>query len=159
MADTQNSEKDSGSRLNRDRAAGIALVVIALAIAWESRVLPLGTWRSPGAAYMPLLIAGLLGLMGALVAWRGGGPALASLAWPEAHHALLLLAACAFAAWALERLGYRLTTGILVLFFLGVMERRHPLAAVAVALGLSLGSFYLFSDLLRVPLPRGPFGF
>jgi hypothetical protein len=121
--------------------------------------LPVGTWRNPGAAYMPLLTAGLLGLMAALVAVRGGGPPLAALGWPEARHAVLLLAACAFAAWALERLGYRLTTALLVVFFLGVMERRRPLVAVAVALGLSLGSFYLFSDLLRVPLPRGPWDF
>jgi putative tricarboxylic transport membrane protein len=145
--------------LNRDRIAGIVLVLVALAIAWESRALPLGTWRNPGAAYMPLLTACVLGLMGALVALRGGGPALRALAWPEARHAALLLAACAFAAWALERLGYRLTTAILVVFFLGVLERKHPLVTVAVALGLSLGSFYLFSDLLRVPLPRGPWGF
>jgi putative tricarboxylic transport membrane protein len=142
----------------RDRVAGIALILVAIAIAWESRVLPLGTWRNPGAAYMPLLTAALLGLMGLLIAIRGGGPALAALAWPEARHAVLLLGGCVFAAWALERLGYRLTTALLVVFFLGVMERRHPLVAVAVALGLSLGSFYLFSDLLRVPLPRGPWG-
>jgi putative tricarboxylic transport membrane protein len=145
--------------LNRDRVAGAVLVLVALAIAWESRALPIGTWRNPGAAYMPLLTAGVLGLMGLLLALRGGGPTLASLAWPEARRAALLLAACAFAAWAMERLGYRLTVAILLVFFLGVMERKHPVAVVAVALGLSLGSFYLFSDLLRVPLPRGPLGF
>jgi hypothetical protein len=143
--------------LTRDRVAGIVLVLVALAIAWESRALPLGTWRNPGAAYMPLLTAGLLGVMGLLAAVRGGGPALASLAWPEARHAVLLLAGCVFAAAALERLGYRLTTALLVLFFLGVMERKHPLVALAAAVALSAGSFYLFSDLLRVPLPRGPF--
>jgi putative tricarboxylic transport membrane protein len=145
--------------LTRDRFAGIVLVLCAAVIAWEARALPLGTLRNPGAAYMPLITAALLALMGALVALRGGGPALRTLAWPEAGHAMMLLAGCAFAAFALERLGYRLTTMILAAFFLGVLERRHPLAVAAVALGLSLGSFYLFSDLLRVPLPRGPWGF
>jgi putative tricarboxylic transport membrane protein len=150
---------ESRALLTRDRVAGIALVLVAVAIAWESRALPIGTWRNPGAAYMPLLTAGLLGLMGMLTALRGGGPALAALEWPEARHAVLLLAACAFAAVALERLGYRITTAILVGFFLGVMERKNPLVAIAVALVLSFGSFYLFSDLLRVPLPRGPWDF
>ena len=145
--------------LTRDRVAGIMLVLAAATIAWESRVLPLGTWRSPGAAYMPLLTAAVLGLMGSVIALRGGGPPLRALAWPEARHAALLLAACAFAAWALERLGYRLTTAIMALFFLAVLERRNPVAAVIVALALSFGSFYLFSDLLRVPLPRGPWNF
>jgi putative tricarboxylic transport membrane protein len=147
---------ESQAFLTRDRVAGIVLALAALAIAWESRVLPLGTWRNPGAAYMPLLTAAVLGLMGIVIALRGGGPALRLLAWPEARHAALLLSACAFAAWALERLGYRLTTAIMALFFLAVLERRHPVAAVLVALALSFGSFYLFSELLRVPLPRGP---
>lgn len=144
--------------MTRDRVAGIVLVLVAVAIAWEARVLPLGTLRNPGAAYMPLLTAALMALMGAIVAWQGGGPAFRAMAWPEARHAALLIAACAFAAWALERLGYRLTTAMMVVFFLGVLERRNPLAVAAAAIGLSFGSFYLFSDLLRVPLPRGPWG-
>ena len=125
----------------RDRVAGIVLVLVAIAIAWESRVLPLGTLYRPGPAYMPLVTASILGLMGALVALRGGGPSVGALAWPEARHAALLLAACAFAAWSLERLGYRLTTAIMVVFFLGLLERRNPLAVIAVALGLAFGSF------------------
>ncbi len=145
--------------LTRDRFAGIVLILCAAGIAWEAMALPLGTWRNPGAAYMPLLTAAVMAAMAAVVAWQGGGPALRAMAWPEARHAAMLIAACAFAAWGLERLGYRLTTMILLVFFLGLLERRHPLAVAAVALGLSLGSFYLFSDLLRVPLPRGPLGF
>jgi hypothetical protein len=147
------------SFVSRDRVAGIVLVLTAIAIAWESRVLPLGTLSRPGAAYMPLVTAAALGLMGALIALRGGGPALRALAWPEARHAAFLLAACAFAAWALERLGYRLTVLLMVVFFLGLLERRPPIVVAAVALGLSLGSFYLFSHLLRVPLPLGPWNF
>jgi len=68
------------------------------------------------------------------------------------------LAGSAFAAFALERLGYRLTVIVLLAFLLGVMERKRPAVVVAVALGLSLGSFFLFSNLLKVPLPRGPWG-
>ena len=153
------SDRASAPFFTRDRVAGIVLVLAAIAIAWESRVLPLGTLHRPGPAYMPLVTASLLGLMGALVALRGGGPSIGALAWPEARHAAFLLAACAFAAYALERLGYRLTTAIMVVFFLGLLERRNPLAVLATALGLSFGSFYLFSNLLRVPLPLGPWNF
>jgi hypothetical protein len=153
------STPDPHSLLTRDRVAGIVLVLAAAAIAWESRVLPLGTLYRPGAAYMPLVTAAALGFTGMLIALRGGGPSLRALAWPEVRHAAFLLAACAFAAWALERLGYRLTVALMVAFFLGVMERRPPLAVLAVALGLSLGSYYLFANLLRVPLPLGPWNF
>jgi hypothetical protein len=150
---------DSQPLLSRDRVAGIVLVIAAAAIAWESRVLPLGTLYRPGAAYMPLVTAAALGLTGVLIALRVGGPPLRALVWPEARHAAFLLAACAFAASALERLGYRLTVALMVVFFLGVLERRPPLAVLAVALGLSLGSYYLFANLLRVPLPLGPWNF
>ena len=39
-------------------------------------------------------------------------------------------------------------------------RRQHlkTLAAAAFAFGLAFGSFYLFDTLLRVSLPRGPFG-
>lgn len=144
---------------SRDRCAGFALIVVAAIVAWECRALPLGSLRNPGAAYWPLITAAALALCGAITAWRGGGPALRALHWPEAKLAVTVLGAAALAAWAFERIGYRLTVLLLLVFFLGVIERRPPLVTAAVALGLSLGSFYLFADLLRVALPRGPWGF
>lgn len=145
--------------ITRDRFAGLMLILIAAAIAWQASALPIGTFREPGPGYMPLLVAAVLGAMGLLTAMRRGGPALRDLLWPELRHAAMLLGGCAFAALALERIGYRLTVIVLLVFFLGVLERKHPLAVAAVALLLSLGSYYVFADLLRVPLPLSPWGF
>jgi len=39
------------------------------------------------------------------------------------------------------------------------VERLRPWLTLALALGLSLGTFWLFDSLLRVPLPRGGWGF
>ena len=39
-----------------------------------------------------------------------------------------------------------------------VLERKNSVLSLVVALGIALGSFYLFDTVLRVPLPRGPFG-
>ena len=145
--------------LTSDRVAGSALVLLAVVTAWETRRLPLGTLHNPGPGYMPLLLAIILGALGMVVALRGGSaPPLATLRWTEAGHAAAILFGCAFAALALEWLGYRLTVFTLLAFLLGVMERKRPAVVAAVAVGLSLGSFFLFSNLLRVPLPRGPWG-
>ena len=142
-----------------DRVAGSALVLLAVVTAWETRRLPLGTLHNPGPAYMPLLLALILGALGLLVALRGGSSVpVSSLRWREARHAAAILIGCAFAALALERLGYRLTVLVVVAFLLSVMERKRPALVAAVALSLSFGSFFLFSNLLRVPLPRGPWG-
>jgi hypothetical protein len=142
-----------------DRVAGLALAALAAAVAAESLRYPVGTVREPGPAFFPLVLALALAGFGLLTAAAGGRSVpLRALGWGEWRHAAAILGAAAFAALALERLGYRLTLIVLLAVLLGAVERRGLLLTAAVALGLALGSFYLFDTLLRVPLPRGPFG-
>ena len=144
----------------RDRVAGIVILLFALGVMWETRVLPLGSLHRPGPGYTPLVLASVLAGLGVLVMLGGGAsPPLLSLGWPEGKHALAILAGCAFTALAMERLGYRLTVIILLGFLLWGVERKRPAVVLVTALGLSLGTFYLFSSLLKVPLPLGPRGF
>lgn len=143
-----------------DRVSGSALALLGLFIMWERRVLPLGTHGQPGPGYLPLLLAVLLVILGGLLALRGGGAApLRTVVWSEAPHALAILACTVFATALLERLGYRVTMVIVLGFLFGVMERLHLWQVAALALGLSLGTFWLFDSFLRVPLPRGGWGF
>lgn len=146
--------------LTRDRAAGAVLLLFALGVMWEDRAFPLGSVTKPGPGYMPLVLAIILAAMALLVILTGGrSPSLVSLAWGERRHAVAILASCAFTALALERIGYRLTMIVLVGFLLWVVERKGPVTTIGMALGLSLGTFYLFCTLLQVPLPLGPGGF
>lgn len=145
--------------LTIDRAAGAALVLIGLVTMWESRQYPLGSLHRPGPGYMPVVLAVILVLFGVLLAAMGGASGrLAGVEWHEWRHALAIFAACAFTAWALERLGYRLTIAAVMLFLLGVLERRGWLVTVLITVAVAWGSFLLFDTLLRVPLPRGPYG-
>jgi hypothetical protein len=142
-----------------DRAAGAALAVLGSYVLWESRALPLGTLSSPGPAYMPTVLALLVILFGVAIAVAGAAsPPLRALSWGEAHRALVVIAACAVAALLLERLGYRVTMALLVLFLVGAVERRHPAFAVGFSVALAGVSYFVFHTLLRVPLPRGPYG-
>ncbi len=146
--------------LTRDRVAGGVIVLFSLYVMWEDRVLPLGTYHKPGPGYMPMFLAIILSIAGVLILFTGGtSPPFASLVWTEWRHALAILAGCGFTALALERVGYRLTVTLLVGFLLSVVERRRPVTVIVVALALSLGTFYVFSTLLQVPLPLGPRGF
>lgn len=145
--------------LTTDRVAGVALAVLAVLVLVESRALPLGTLRHPGPAYMPVLLALLLLGSGICLAlWGGSATRVAAIGWTEWRHAVAILGACAFAALALERLGYRLTVGITLGFLVGVVERKGVLLTVVFSALLAAGTFYLFDTLLRVPLPRGPAG-
>jgi hypothetical protein len=145
--------------LTTDRVAGGALVMLALFTLWESRRLPLGSLHNPGPAYMPVALALVLLVFGALLVVTGRrAPALAGVGWVEWRHAVAIFAACAFAALALERLGYRATVALTLAFLLGVVERKGIVFTAVFSLALALASFLLFDTLLRVPLPRGPFG-
>ncbi len=145
--------------LRGDHVAGLVLVAIAAFVAWENRVYPLGSMAAPGPGSVPLLLAAILGGLGLLIILRGSGsPLLNSIDWSEGRRGLVLLAVCAAATFALERIGYRLTMIAVLVFILGVVERKKPLATASVALGFAFISYYLFATLLKVQLPRSPWG-
>jgi hypothetical protein len=142
-----------------DRVGGGALAAIAIVWLWENHKLPLGNLQSPGPAYMPMLLAILLlGFSILIVAFGARTPAVGGVGWSEWRHAVAILAVCAFVALALERLGYRLTIFVALAFLLGVVERQRLVTTALFSVGFSAASFYLFATLLRVPLPRGPWG-
>lgn len=142
-----------------DRLAGGALALFALVVIWENRKLPMGTLWEPGPGYMPLLLALLLLLFSVLIlAAAANAPRLGAVTWTEWRHAVAILGACFFAGLALERLGFRLTILVVLAFLLKVVERKGWVATAAFGLAMAFGTFFLFETLLRVPLPRGPFG-
>ena len=145
--------------LRNDQISGIFLLLLALFVAWENRAYPVGTLSEPGPGYLPLGLAIFLGAAGLFVALGGGkSPALSELRWPELTRAVLILVACGVGAFALERLGYRFTMFALLVFFLGIVERKSPFVVATVAIGFSLISYFIFATWLRVPLPLGPGG-
>jgi hypothetical protein len=148
--------------LTADRLVGGVLALLGLVVLVECRRmgLPLGSLRNPGPAYAPVLLALLLLVFGMLLVALGGRALrLDAAGWSEWRHAVAILVTCAFAALALERLGFRLTMVAVLGFLLGVVERKGIVLTVLLAVVLGFGSFFVFDTLLRVPLPRGPGGF
>ncbi len=148
--------------LTIDRVGGAALALLALGVIEETwrLSLPLGSFHNPGPGYAPVMLALILLVFGATLAVLGGAATrFAALEWTEWRHAVAILGACAFAALALERLGYRLTVAAMLGFLVGVVERQRLVVTVVLMVAFSLGTFYLFDTLLRVPLPLGPGGF
>ncbi len=155
----QEPASSSGRQLRSDRVSGLMLVALALYVWWMNRAYPIGSLSEPGPGYVPLLLAIFMGVMGLLVTLSGGkSMPLVAMQWTETRRAIALLVACGVAAYALERLGYRITMAALLVFFLGVMERRKPVMVAVVGIGFSLATYYLFATLLRVPLPVSPWG-
>ena len=150
----------SAAMLTTGRVSASALVVFALLVILESRQLPLGTFRQPGPAFIPLLLALLLLIFGVfLLLTNGRAPLLSSISWTEWRHALAILVASVFSVFAIERLGYRLTVLLVLCLLVKLVEKRGWVQSLAFAFSLSFGSFFLFYTILRVPLPEGPLGF
>jgi hypothetical protein len=153
----------------RQRLGALALAATGAFFAWRSLVaLPLGTIDNPGPAAMPLALAVLL-VVFAVWSLAGAGSGLLDPTTagdadaPDAdgggvRHAVLVIAALLAAAVALDRLGYRLTILCLLLFFLGLVERKPIVTALIVSIALSFGSHALFVHVLKIPLPSGPMG-
>ncbi len=145
--------------LRSDVVAGLVLMVIASVVGWQNRAYPVGNLAEPGPGYMPLMIAAALGVFGLLIALRARtSPLFNAVDWSEGRRGIVMLIACAVAVFALERIGYRLSMIALLVFMLGVVERKRATPTLIVAFGFSFLSYYLFASLLKVQLPRGPWG-
>jgi putative tricarboxylic transport membrane protein len=143
-----------------DRLSGGFLVLMGLFVVWERRVLPLGTTGNPGPGYVPLMLALLLIVLGTILIIRGkGAKAFRSITWPEAPHAVAILGCCLFITLFMETIGYRIAMLIVLGFLFGVMERIKIWLTLVLTFGFAFGTFWLFDTLLRVPLPRGGWGF
>jgi hypothetical protein len=150
------------------RIGALALIAVGILFIWRSLAdLPLGTIDNPGPGITPLVLAGLL-VVCALWSLTGGGRdmvARADTGEPDdagepgaLRHALIVIAGVAAAALLLGVLGYRLTVLLLLVFFLGLVERKPIIAVLLIGFGLSFGSHALFVHVLKVSLPSGPWG-
>jgi putative tricarboxylic transport membrane protein len=148
-----------GERLrHNDRLAAVALLLLAAWVAWLCCSLPLGSLARPGPAAWPLALAVLLALLAVTLFFGGRVRRSATVGPSEARRAIALLLAGGFAAAALETLGYPLTMLAVLLFLIGVVERRPILLTLAVSSGLAFGTHLAFARLLKVPLPAGLLG-
>jgi hypothetical protein len=143
-----------------DRVSGGFLLLVGLFVAWERQVLPLGTHSHPGPGYFPLLLSILLIITGSILVIRGRFSApVRSIKWKEGRKAVAILGCCIVATSGIELIGYRITMIIILGFLFGVVERLKLWQVFVFTFLFSLGTYWVFNDLLRVILPKGRFGF
>ena len=146
--------------MTNDRVGGCALIAFGLFVAWQSLAFPLGSMEQPGPGFLPLVLALIVVAFGLLVAIRDGhAPAFTLTHFRGAGKVAAILAGLAFVALAMEWLGFRATIIVLLVYCLGIVERKPLLTTALLAFGMAFGSHYLFATLLQVPLPAGVMGF
>lgn len=146
--------------LRADHIAGTAFIVFGALVIALSGELPTGQLSMPGSGFLPKIVAVLTIVFGlALVLRAGESPPFAEISWSDGKHAALVTLVSAAAIALYTYLGFILAMALMMIALLIVIERRHPLRAVAYSAAVVLVTYAGFVSLLKTPLPSSPFGF
>lgn len=151
----------------KDLFSGSVILFLALAVAYASWQMPFGQMANPGPGFTPFWSAVLLGVFSCLALLRALRQRQAPSTVPSPPESVLLekrsrsigviLVLCGYAL-IIAHLGYILTTSLLLITLLRILEYRNWWKTGLIALLTTLASFVLFDYWLQVPLPRGVLG-
>jgi putative tricarboxylic transport membrane protein len=150
-----------------DRWLGIVLMAAGAIWSWLvlATISPTGMPGAPGPRAFPLLLGGLLSLLGlvmtilSLSSAKPGGDAEGSIVPVRRDEVAIVgggFAVILLYAFLMERIGFLLATPIVVILALRVILgiRKLP-ALVFAAAGLTLGCYVVFGMLMQANLPHG----
>jgi hypothetical protein len=146
--------------LRSDHVSGAFFVALGALIIALSGDLPFGDLSMPGAGFLPMLVSGLMILLGlALIARAAESPAFATINWSDGKHATLVFLITGAAIALYERAGFIITMVLMMLALLLIIERRNAVRATIFSVAVIVVTFATFEYVLKTPLAEGPFGF
>jgi putative tricarboxylic transport membrane protein len=117
---------------------------------------PLGTARQPGPGLYPLIVGGLLLLSSSATAWQIRSMATRDIEWPQGagrwRTGAILLAIFAYIV-LLPDFGHPIASALTIFISLQALGGLRWPTKILLAVFLGVASFYLFNNLLGVPLP------
>jgi len=146
------------------QVTGTLLFVFAAFMVWESLRLRYYTMIGPGPGFFSLWISLFLGLLAAIMfyqaTFKSSDPMPDDFIPPKVGYLRIcaVIGALFFIVVTMEFLGFRISIFVFLLFLLLVLGRQKVLLTLFVSLGFSWGLFYVFTKMLKVPLPVGVFG-
>jgi len=152
-------------RIN-DAILGLIIIVGSILVILEARSYPALPGVAYGPDFFPTVIAGAMILGGIILVFKGIGN-LKQTGWysldawarkGSSYISLgLIFGSLIFYILLSERLGYIITSATILMVLLGWTRGRKHLASTAlISLVFSFAVFFLFSTLMRIPLPHGP---
>lgn len=141
--------------MNIDRVLGVGALLLAIPVGVASWGFGVGSPKSPGAGFWPLLIVLAMAGLGASLILRPTPNALQETVPSRWGKFVVSLGTLAFYVVALEPLGYLLTTTSLLFVQFRWVESRSWKTSGAIAVLAAVISLILFRVLLKVTLPEG----
>lgn len=139
--------------INKDIVAGAIFLVFAIGFGATSTAYPMGSAAQMGPGYYPAVLAGVLGVLGAVIAVGGWRKPAERLVVVRPRALIAVLAAPLLFAITLRPLGFVpsvILTSLLATMAAPRMAWPHR---VYTALGLALGCTAIFIWALGIPLP------
>ena len=140
-----------------DAAAGVLLMLAAAFFGWQTVGLEIGTSLRMGPGYFPMILSGLLFILGLLVllkALKSHHEAIGKFAW---RGMIFILPAPVFFGLTVRGLGFVPSIFVTTLIASQASVRMKPLAALALAVLVTIFSTLVFSYALGLPFRRfGP---
>lgn len=149
-------------KLTAGAASAIFWVAMAILACYGATRLGLGSVTEPGAGFIFFwagLMLALLSLIVLVDSIRGTEDMIADMEKMNWAKIALILLSLLLYAYFLEKLGFVLTTFVLLSFLLGWIESTNWGRAVAIASAAALACFAIFELWLKIRLPKGIFGF
>jgi hypothetical protein len=138
----------------KDLLAGLVFVAFGLAFAVTAWSYQLGTALRMGPGYFPLVLGGILVLLGALIIVEGliagEGEAIGPVPW---RGVVLLTAAVLFFGFTVRGLGLAPSLFVTVLLAAFSSHRTTIVSALAMAFGLTAFCILVFVEGLGMPVP------
>lgn len=152
--------------MKADQVSPLFWLAFGLLSAYGSIKLGLGTFREPGSGLLAFLasificLMALVVLFQSLILKRGFLNELSTL-WEGAswRRPLAIGVILIFYIFSLERVGFLLTSLIMLFIILKLVEKLSWIKTIAISLSISVGTFFLFNKILKATLPKGLFGF
>lgn len=151
--------RDNGNLFSGLCLAAFGIYVIAVAVK-----LPYVSEVGPGPGFFPLWIGIGLVAFAAILIFASFWPSLniaegRSHSWASAGRVLAGWAAMMLAIALLGKIGFGVSFVLLTIFLLVALDRRPPLLAIGVGVGLAAVFHLIFVVALDVALPKGFWGF
>lgn len=139
--------------VNKDMVAGAIFVAFAIGFGVVSTAYPMGSAAQMGPGYYPLLLSGVLGLLGLVIALVGWGKPAQQMVVVRPVALISVLAAPLLFAVTLRPLGFVPAVILTSLLATIAAPNMSWLARILTATGLALGCTAIFIWALGIPLP------
>jgi hypothetical protein len=151
------------SRKHADVLSGTFLLATGIGLGYRANQLGLGQVSDPGPGFTIFLAAAVLVLLSVVLVvsslWlprNEAGRESDAVRWGKIG---LILVSLIVYGLVLRKLGFIVSTFLLVLVFLRLIERKNWFAALLSGVAMALGTYVVFDWLLQARLPRGILGF